>query len=375
MLSYRNILIKSLLFFLALNLLFGLVDPLPVLGRISAYNRLFPGRQRLPYGDQPERSYSLSLFNLDAMFASHEIAAGPKPDGEYRVLVVGDSSVWGYLLSPGDTLSAQINAAGLRLQDGRQVRAFNLGYPVMSVTKDLLILSRAMRYEPDLIVWPLTLESLPAGKQLFPPLLQNNSQEVKGLVDRLDLDPGRIHLDTLRQEEPGFWQRSIIGQRRSLADLLRLQLYGVLWATTGIDQEIPEEYTQRMEDLPDDDSFHDLQPPALRAEDLAFEVLAAGVQMAGTTPLLFVNEPVFISQGENSDIRYNYYYPRWAYDSYRDLMLAQAEIQGWRYLDLWNAVDPAEFTNTAVHLSPEGQRQMAGRVSTAILEIGNSAKP
>jgi hypothetical protein len=86
------------------------------------------------------------------------------------VLLIGDSSTWGFLLPPGQTLAAHLNAAGLRHPDGRKVRVYNLGYPVMSLAKDLLILSRAAnRYEPDLIVWPLTLESFPYDKQLFPP--------------------------------------------------------------------------------------------------------------------------------------------------------------------------------------------------------------
>lgn len=370
MVSFRNLLIKVLLLFLGFNLLFGLLNPVPTLGGISAYNHVFPGRQRLPYGDQPDRSYNLSLFQLDAMFASHEIDARPKPADEYRVVMIGDSSVWGFLLAPQDTLAAQITAGDYRLEDGRTVRAYNLGYPVMSVTKDLLILSRAMAYDPDLIVWPITLESLPIDKQLFPPLLQNNLPEVRALLDRYGLDASAVPTNG-----PDFWQRSIIGQRRTLADMFRLQLCGVLWAGTGIDQEIPEEYTGRMEDLPADASFHDLEPPVLQAEDLAMGVLAAGIEMAGSTPLLFVNEPVFVSQGMNSDIRYNYYYPRWAYDSYRELVEDLAASRGWRYLDLWDAVDPAEFTNTAVHLSPRGQGQMARSVSAVILEIGNAYRP
>ncbi len=42
--------------------------------------------------------------------------------------------------------------------------------------------------------------------------------------------------------------------------------------------------------------------------------------MAGSIPVVIINEPMFISQGKNSDIRYNFYYPRWAYDDYREMM-------------------------------------------------------
>ena len=119
----RNVLVKALLLFVIANLLFAASDPLPALGRLSAYNRLFPGRKRLPYSDDPQRAYSLSLFQLDAMFASHELEAGPKPPGEYRLLLIGDSSTWGFLLKPDQTLSAYLNTAGLKTPDGRRIRA------------------------------------------------------------------------------------------------------------------------------------------------------------------------------------------------------------------------------------------------------------
>jgi hypothetical protein len=360
-----RVLFKSLVLFLIINLMFGLVDPIPFLGQLSVYNHLFPGRQRLPYGDNPSRAYNLSLFQLDAMFASHLLAAGPKPDDEFRVILIGDSSTWGYLLHPDQTISAHLNGAALETPDGRTVRVYNLGYPVMSLMKDLLILSLAGQYQPDLVVWPLTLESLPYDKQLFAPLLQHNPQPVRSLIQNYQLnlnsnDPGFV--------TPGFWDRTLLGQRRTLADLLRLQLYGVLWAATGIDQDIPENYTPRMEDLPADLSFHHLQPPHLEQDDLAFEILQAGIQSAGQVPVIIINEPIFISQGENSDIRYNFYYPRWAYDDYRKLLAERSVQEGWHYLDLWNVIDGDEFTNSAVHLSPAGSSELAGLIAEAIVE-------
>ncbi|HEX7975874.1 MAG TPA: hypothetical protein VF498_15805, partial [Anaerolineales bacterium] len=81
----RNIALKALVLFAIVDLAFAWLNPLPALGQLSGYNHLFPGRERLPYSDHPDRAYSLSLFNLEAMFASHELSAGAKPPGEYRV--------------------------------------------------------------------------------------------------------------------------------------------------------------------------------------------------------------------------------------------------------------------------------------------------
>ncbi len=356
-----------MLFVLA-NLLFAIFYPLPLIGKLSLYNHVFPGRDRLPYGDDPARAYNLSLYNLAAMFASHQIDGAQKAADEYRLVLIGDSQTWGYLLEPEQTLSAVLNQANLQVPDGKNVKAYNLAYPVMSLTKDLLILSKALEYQPDMIVWLVTLESFPYDKQLFPPLLQNNPQLVHQLIQNLDLD-----LDPVDQGliDKTSFNRTIFGSRRDLADWVRLQILGVLWAATGIDQDIPQNYTARMEDLPAEDSFHNLTSP-LDEDALAFDILEAGVAMAGDTPVLIVNEPMYISQGLNSDIRYNFYYPRWAYDEYRRLLAQRSEDSGWHYLDLWDAIPATEFTNTAVHLTPQGVNVLADRLRTSILKLSGS---
>ena len=117
-----RVLLKAAFLFLLVNILFLLYNTASTLGKISAYNHLFSGRARLPYGENPERSYNLSLFNLDAMFASHELAAGEKPEDEYRVFLIGDSATWGFLLEPDETLAAALNQENVSLPDGRQVR-------------------------------------------------------------------------------------------------------------------------------------------------------------------------------------------------------------------------------------------------------------
>jgi hypothetical protein len=364
----RNVLIKALVLFIAANVLFAFTNPLPALGRLSAYNGLFPGRLRLPYGDRPDLAYNLSLFNLDAMFASHEIASGRKPADEFRVVLIGDSSTWGFLLRPEDTLSALLNARGLVTPSGKQVRVFNLGYPTMSLTKDLLMLSRALRYQPDLILWLVTLESFPASKQLASPIVQHNPQEVRELIagSNLRLDADSPEFVTLSR-----WDQTLIGQRRAIADWFRLQLYGVLWSATGVDQVYPEKYAPPQRNLTAEEVFYGLEPPLLNESDLAFDALEAGVKLAGDVPVMFVNEPIYLSDGQNSDIRYNFYYPRWIYDQYRQAMHLRAEANGWLYLDVWNLVPAGEFTNSAIHLTPVGENQLAEQISRMILPLIN----
>ncbi|MCL4504574.1 MAG: hypothetical protein M1434_00610 [Chloroflexi bacterium] len=367
-----RMLLKALALFILVNLLFAAADPLPWLGRLSAYNVIFPGRERLPYGDHPERAYNVSVLNLDAMFASHEIAAGPKPPGEFRVLLIGDSSTWGWLLKPGDTLASQINRANLKTADGRTVRAYNLGYPILSLAKDVLIIDRAAtEYQPDAVVWLVTLESFPPDKQLFHPLLQNNPGPTRRLIERYGLE---INPNDPRFVAPSFWDRTLIGRRRDLADLLRLQIYGAMWAATGIDQDYPS-YEPAAINLDADPTFHTLKPPTLNQSDLAFDALDAGVRAIGKTPFLIVNEPILISNGANSDIRYDFFYPRWAYDQYRAFMTARAAAGGWHYLDLWNLIPMDQFTNSAVHYTPAGAALLADHLKDGILQLSKISAP
>jgi hypothetical protein len=350
-----GVLVKATGLFVLCNLAFLLAGDLTA-GKLTLYNSLFPGRERFPFGETRE-SYNLSLFDLDAMFASHVLAGTEKPPDEYRVLLIGDSSVWGTLLTPEQTLAGQLNTNRFNAC-GRMVRAYNLGYPTISLTKDLMILDQARHYQPDMVIWLTTLEAFPTEKQLTSPIVANNAERVQKLTTTypLSLDPGDPAL-----VRPSTLEQTFVGQRRAIADLLRLQIYGALWAATGIDQVYPEQYERAQTDLEASDDFYGLSS---LEDELAFDVLDAGMSIAPN--MILVNEPMLISSGLNSDIRYNFFYPRWAYDEYRRLLAGHAADRNWRYLDLWDLVPATEFTNSAIHLTPAGESLLAGEIEQVI---------
>lgn len=356
-----HVLLKAILLFALFNFAFVFIADLPF-GKLSLYNSLFPGRERLPFGEVPQ-SYNLSPSDLDAMFASHVLEGAEKRPDEYRVLLIGDSSVWGTLLRPEETLAGQLNANPVPAC-GKTVRAYNLGYPTLSLLKELMLLDRALRYQPDMVIWLTTLQSFPRERQLTSPLVANNASRVRELIDRYNLD---LNPDEPTLVDPSFWDRTFLGQRRAVSDFLRLQIYGALWASTGIDQVYPEDYTPAQIDLEPSHEFQGLDATAAGslAEHLALDVLAAGM-MAADVPTLLVNEPMLVSHGANSDIRYNFFYPRWAYDEYRDLLAQLSADSGWSYFDFWDLVPMDEFTNSAVHLTPEGEALLAAEVAGAI---------
>ena len=362
----RNVFLKALLLFLILNFALAFIPSGNAAGKLSLYNILWPGRVRLPFGENPQEAYNLSLYDLEAMFASHEINAGEKPADEFRIILIGDSATWGTLLEPGDTLGGLINQAGLADAAGKTVRAYNLAYPSMSIIKDLMILEKSLQYEPDLIVWPVTLQSFPRAIQIETPLVANNPERIRALIENLNLD---LDPDDPQFVDSTFMDRTLIGRRRTIFDALQLQFYGPKWAATGIDQTYPEDYTPAQRDFEaGDDTFQGWQESELPLDQLAFEVVDAGTTLASDVPVLVVNEPILISQGENSDIRYNFFYPRWAYDIYREAISQVAIGANWAYVDLWDVVPQAEFTNSAVHLTPEGSQLFFDALQPTLIE-------
>jgi hypothetical protein len=357
---FVRVVIKAFVLFIVANLIFAISNPLPFIGRISIYNWLVPGRERLPYWESNE-SYNLGLNSLEAMFSSHQISQ-PKRSDEYRVIVVGDSSVWGILLNNNDTLTGNLNKAQIKIGDKKLI-AYNIGHPVMSITKDLMLLEYALHYQPDLIVWLVTLEGMPYPKQLDAPLAQNNPVRIRSLINRFNL---KLDVNDSRFVDPDFWGRTIVGQRRALADWWRLQLYGIDWALTGIDQ-VNGPYTPRSNDLQPDITWQGFSEElGFQAGDIALDVLSAGHKLTSQVPILMINEPIFVADGLNSNIRYNFWYPKWAYDHYRDLMTRTAQRENWNYIDLWDRIAPQDFTDSPVHLTANGSQQLSVLVGQAI---------
>ncbi len=345
---------KTLAFFLLANLLFALITP-PV-GKISGYNWLFPGRERLPFGAGAS-DLNISVDDLNALFASHKISQAKQP-GEYRVLLLGDSSIWGELLQPQETLAAALqNSVAC---PGRTLRFYNLGYPHPSVQKDLLFLQEAQKHQPDLILWALTPFSLtPKAPN---PLLLQNFEQVLALTAQYSLPYDYANAQAPRS----LYQKSIVGQRDSLARMALLQALGIAWGATGKDTAPLTAYPPLSPDVKGSLAFGGFDAPQDLSQTFLWSYLEAGVQMNPHTPILFFNEPIFVASGKNSDVRYNAMYPRWAYDQYRSLLRQTAQTQGWQYVDVWDIIPPQGFTDNPLHLSAQGESLLAAALQPYI---------
>ena len=350
-----RLLIKALLFFLIVNILF--IPFAPYVGNLSIYNRLIAGRLRFPFASG--RWSDSSMDELDAIFDSHVIAAGAKPPNEYRVVLLGDSSVWGELLTPGQTLSEQLNASHVSCS-GRNVRFYNLGYPHPSLIKDFVILAAARKYQPDLVIWLVTLDTF-RDNSLNPFVVTNQSQTIS-IADQYHIP---FDISSLNSSA-SIWEQTLMGQRSRLARLMMLQLYGIYWAGAAPSPVDPNSFHPVTNNFHDDPTF----APYKTGSDLSTTMLFSWVnyiyQIADGIPLVVVNEPIFVGTGQNSNVRYDSFYPRWAYDQYRAIMNSDSSANHWNYVDFWNIISAAGFSDTALHLSPVGEQKLAAALIPVI---------
>lgn len=349
-----RILIKAILLFVAFNYAFSLV-PDSALWRVSLYNTVLPGKTRFPLEG-----------NLDWIFGVHEITNSARQANEYKVVLLGDSSAWGYLLNPDQTFASLINASGMTTCKGQTVHVYNLGYPVPDVLRDALLMQRALTYKPDLVIWNVTLLSMFADNTGIRNdiIIKNNAALTQDLINKYKLVIGADALKGLPPESTTFLDR-----RDDLARFIQYQLNGIRWqATEG--ELVDQAHSPLGENVGASQVFdrYHMAPGGFSARLLHFDVMNAGILMAGHTPVVIVNEPIQIVNGRNSDIRYDEMYPRWIYDQYRQLMSTKSQQYHWNYLDLWNLLPPAQFTDSVFHRTPKGEQVYSRTMKDVILK-------
>jgi len=116
-----RVIVKAALLFVSCNLLFAAFTPLEALGTVSLYNTVLPGRERLPYGEQPAQSYNQSLYNIRRCWQVTPRAA--QSSRRIPRHLDGRFGYMGWFLENKDTLAGRINAGQHVTLDGRRVTA------------------------------------------------------------------------------------------------------------------------------------------------------------------------------------------------------------------------------------------------------------
>jgi len=160
----------------------------------------------------------------------------------------------------------------------------------------------------------------------------------------------------------------VTDQSRTLFRVLRYQLYGLINLATGLDQ-IPGPPEELPSQLSSDLTFEGMKPPTLNIDNVSLDQVKDFEQVAGKVPVILVNQPMqVLTNVPKSDVRYNDYYPRWVYDQYRQYMNTAAAQNHWNYLDLWNIFPSEYFTDTPLHLIPNGETELAKAIAPAVIK-------
>jgi len=365
-----RVLLKAIFLFAVINVVFALLSP--AVGKITLYNYMVPGRLRFPYEKEPS-FYSMGhnapvYEDFDAMFGAH-IISERKPADEFRLILLGDSATWGVSVSADDTLSEQINRLHIQTCDGRNVRAYNLGYPMSFLARDILILDKALEYKPDMVFWLITLSALqPKTAETY--FIIPHSERYLRLANTYGL---RLSYLSQPVQEPSFWDRTIIGQRIRLKNIITTQAFGVLWAATRIDnhESLQPESGRPNSNVDDNVDYEGRYPDGTLNffDSLMMDVLSTAFDVAGDIPVVLVNEPIFVADGKNHLVRYNELYPRWVYDEYRQFMLEWAEEHDHQLLDYWDTLPPEDFADQYFHRRSSGERRLAESLAFEIKKL------
>lgn len=368
---------KALILLIALDLVLLVtgVDPSLAITRVNLWS--IAGKAGIPRLIAPS-VYVRGQLPLDGQLAAHTIAYMPKAADEFRVIILGDSAQWGYGLNPEDTLTEQLNAHGLHMNSGKRIVVFNLGLPNFSVVRDTVILDGVTRYQPDLVLWFVTAASL-MDVHSDPNSVNSDLRTFFHLnAARLDSLLTRFHQEWFAEASryygvvqplPFWYAVSAVREQ----DALPVWFDALLLPFTDHTHYDPYPVAQRMvrKLIPATAELYDGAPDAniLPNDSWAFLTIGQTLSESAGARLLLINEPMFVGSGVHSDVNYNASVARTVYDRYRQALAQFAQAHAIAYLDLWDAIPPDHFTDTAFHADREGWALIADRLGT-LLENG-----
>jgi hypothetical protein len=175
--------------------------------------------------------YSVNVEGHRGALVSH-----PKPDGEYRIVVIGDSFVFGSLVDDDETFPFQLE----RALDDPRVRVVNLGVPGFQIRQTLATLElRVPSFEPDLVLMNLFLNDAMPTPMTFDERVEETDAppESSALrwVKRLGLTGGAWDAGELTPAQR--WSQAL-RHRSALADLFADRLYRRLFASHNLSAHV-----------------------------------------------------------------------------------------------------------------------------------------
>jgi hypothetical protein len=335
-----RLLLKALILFVIFSTLLSLYPDM----NYDWFRVFMPKLEKFPYyvvyhNDSANHGFDLqNVFDIKSLLDSHVISAEIKPENQYRIIFIGDSTTYFGNIYP---IVNQITCGS------KNLRAYNLGYPGVSATKDFMILQEAMKYSPDLVVWSVTY-SIEDNNQGF---IQANPGQYKQLTNN-------YHLPVTGSTSALNWKTAFFQSDKLRLETYLLMNYSILAAATGDQSKIIQ--TALRDDV---DSTQQAVVIAGHGGDAFLPIIQAFKKISRGVPILLINEP-----------RPNVITTLSQYLQFGKRISSLTSINHIPFLDIGNLVPDKDFVDR-VHRNKEGERLFDQAVIPAILKFACTPEP
>ena len=135
--------------------------------------------------EPPGTTYGKPIIENADGFRDREFAV-PKPEGTYRILVLGDSFTWGIGLDVDETILKLLEQQLAAEETFRAVEVINAADPgANTVQQRLLLREKGLKYEPDQVLVIYNLNDIE-----YLPQLSNQTYEDLESIPVVEIDPG-----------------------------------------------------------------------------------------------------------------------------------------------------------------------------------------
>jgi len=306
---------------------------------------------------------------LDLLMRRHEVCwREPDTPDEERIFALGNSTIFGFPLPPDRTAIGLVNRRFENLHVPAHV--FNLGFVFTYQLKDLLILSAALPYAPDMIVYGVTLDDLVHLAPMPYPAMEEIFDANSALVERLAENPPPTFAQPLRsyRDRQAKTVRPLAAWidlrqtgsfvRSSAADLARALRK---WMFPAFPDERPA--IQRVDPhYPCAPVLRQYESTFVDWQDWSMLDYLAQLRDEQGIEVLIVNWPV---AHQPRGACYNVRYPASAVEEYVAWMRNRTQALDLPYLDLHDLLKLNEFVDS-LHPTARGQAKVAARLAAKL---------
>ncbi len=324
---------------------------------------LYEGGQRLHELPSPR------VYWLDPLLRQHELCwrSLTRPD-ELRVLLVGSSAVFGFPWPVEQTFGSLLNQHFADQQ--LPARLYNLAWVNPYQVRDALILHDALAYDPDVVIYPVTMaEFIHIAPVMWPALVNFFDRNRNSLAD-LAANPPPGLTEPLALYGEALERRQEIYSRmdwlRELGTLVRTSVqrhaHNVAERLSPVPLPSTAKTKGRQTEYDCTKTHMTLATDYRDWRDWNILGYLEKLHQTRGIGVLIVNWPI---AHEPIDDCYNVRFSNKAVDEFDRWLREQAAARGFAYLDLHDLLRPEQFLDSA-HVLPAGHREIAARISAEL---------